>query len=155
MLAERIRAQRGRALRDDVAGDVEQITGHRPNLDEFLSAEATDQMAERAVAAARDPSVQRRVWSTALAAEVEATVLADAERFTGQTAYWLHHSSSVVGAVEIPLDVLLRHVAVTFTAGDHDVVLVTAQGESGLRLAWDHLSAGDEYELVHWGKYRV
>ena len=38
--------------------------------------------------------------------------------------------------------------------GDYDLVLVTANAEDGLRVAYDHLPDNDEFELVLWGRFR-
>ena len=89
-----------------------------------------------------------------LAEDVRASLVATAERLAGIPAYWLHRLSADVGAVLVPVDRVLRHAARTFTQGDHDIVLVSDDGESGARLAWDHVPDGDEYELVRWGQYR-
>jgi hypothetical protein len=51
-LDERLRAQRGRRSRGDLADEVESIAGVRPSLDDFLSAEATDRLTDRSLIAA-------------------------------------------------------------------------------------------------------
>ena len=50
---------------------------------------------------------------------------------------------------------MLRHTARTFVAGDHDLVLVDNEADSGVRLAWDHLPESDEFELLRCGAYRA
>jgi hypothetical protein len=137
-----------------VADEVETIAGFRPSLDEFLSADATDRLTDRSLIAARNADVQRQAWASDLAEEVRASLVATAEPLAGVQAYWLYRLSADVGAVLVPVDRMLQHAARTFAPGDYDVVLVGDDGESGVRLAWDHLPDGDEYELVRWGAYR-
>jgi hypothetical protein len=152
-LQERLRTHRGRQLRDDVADEVERIAGFRPGLDEFLSAAATDRLTERYLIGARKPDRQRRTWSSDLAEDVRTSLVATAEHLAGVPAYWLHRLSPDAGAVLVPTDRVLRHAARTFAPGNYDVVLVSDDGESGLRFAWDHLPEADEYELVTWGAF--
>ena len=137
-----------------MANEVELIAGFRPSLDEFLSAEVTDRLTERSLIAASKPDLQRQVWTSDLADDVRTSLVVTAEHLAGVPAYWLHRLSPYVGAVLVPVDRVLRHAARTFTPGDYDVVLVSDDGGSGVRLAWDHLPDGDEYELVRWGVYR-
>jgi hypothetical protein len=63
----------------------------------------------------------------------------------------LFHRGKPVGPLRPPI---VLHAARTFTPGDYDLVIVGDNGDEGLRLAWDHLPRGDEYELVRWGTYR-
>ena len=54
----------------------------------------------------------------------------------------------------MPVAPMLLHAARTFAPGHYDLVLVSDHGDDGLRVAWDHLPTGNEYELVRWGDYR-
>ena len=81
-----------------------------------------------------------------------AAVVALAESLEGVEAYWLHRLSQDPGAVRVPATPILR--GLNFSAGDHDLVLVTHNAEDGLRLAWDRLPHGSEFELVRWGSFR-
>lgn len=136
-----------------MVAEVEIITGHRPRVDEFLSAEATDRLAERYLTAARSASAQRTAWPGDQPQEVRGRLVALAEALTGATAYWLHRLSGDVGAVLVPVDLMLRDAARTFAPGDHDVILLGVDAADGMRLAWDHLPDRDEYELVCWGAF--
>ena len=73
--------------------------------------------------AARKSDLQRQVWASELAEEVRMSLVATAECLAGVPAYWLHRLSSVVGAVLVPVDRVLRHAARTFTPGDYDVAM--------------------------------
>jgi hypothetical protein len=82
-LAERVRGQRGRRCRDDVVAEVHRITGMRPTLDDFLSAEAPDRVATRYLSASGAP-VQRQSWTTDLTEAVRASLIAAAEELRGR-----------------------------------------------------------------------
>ena len=109
----------------------------------------------RYLSASRAPGVQRQTWTTDFTEAVRASLITAAEDFEGVTAHWLHHQAQDAGAVLVSVDRMLRYTARTFVAGDHDLVLVDDQADSGLLLAWDHLPEIDEYELLRWGAYRA
>jgi hypothetical protein len=149
-LDERLRAERGRRARPNVVADVERLTGERPDLDDFLSAEATDRLTAMYLNASSGRSNYRQTWSTALRSEMAKAVTGVADRLSCVKAYWLHQHSGDTGAVRVNVAAVLRHT--TFSEGDHDVILVSDIAEDGLRLAWDHLP--EEFELVLWGSFR-
>lgn len=153
-LGDRLGALRGRQARPTVIDEVERLTGRRPNLDDFLSADATRDLLRRYVEASRIAEIRRQTWTTDLRAEMSRAVFRLADTLATVEAYWLHRASSEAGAVRVPVPPILRHAADTFVAGAFDVVLVTACACDGVRLAWDDLPSGAEFELVGWGSHR-
>jgi hypothetical protein len=86
-------------------------------------------------------------------ADVQATLVSAAEPLSDAAGYWLHRWSHDARAVRVSVSPMLRHAADTFPSGDHDLVLVSDNANDGIRLAWDHLPGGNEYELVRWGAF--
>jgi hypothetical protein len=151
-LDTRLHAQRGRRSRPEIVADVERLTGSRPDLDEFLSAVAAGHLARLYLAAASDPSAQRQTWSRLLVHELRTTMASLAAELEGVETWWLHRLSETAGAVRVDAAALLRNTE--FSERDYDLVVLTADADDGLRVAYDHLPDRDEFELILWGRLR-
>jgi hypothetical protein len=138
------------AAKPNVVAAAERLSGSRPDLDDFLSAEATDRLAALYLSASSGPVIQRQTWSTELRSEMARAVTGVAERISGVRAHWFHELSGDTGAVRVDAAAVLGHT--TFSEGDYDLVLVSDNAEDGLRLSWDHVR--DQFELVLWGSFR-
>lgn len=95
-------------------------------------------------------SFSHRIWGARPAGEVAVTLRAVSDRLDGAETYLLHRDP--LEAVLVPVSAVLRHAAAHLSERS-DVTLVSAEAESGLVLAWDHLAYAAEYSLMTWGGF--
>jgi hypothetical protein len=105
--------------------------------------------------------VWHRVWGVRLRAEVMETTARLADLLDGERALLLWGNSPAVG-LRVPVAAVLRslpeHIGPEPGADGpggigSDLVLVAEEGDSGLRLEYNHHGHADEYELRSWGHY--
>lgn len=107
--------------------------------------------------------IWHRVWGVRLWAEVIKTANELADLLQGDRAALVWRHSPPVGFlvdVALALRTLPEHIGPK--PGDvgpegvgSDLLLVADEGQSGLRLEYNHYGQADEYELRSWGRYAV
>jgi hypothetical protein len=153
-LHERLRDQRAKRTRPEVLAHLLEVIGYSPSLDDFLAVEATERLIACSEPWWRAHDVQRRTWSNDLEREMHGVLVDLADDPPVTTSYWLPREWRIVGAVLVPVEPIVREAVRSFTSGSDDLWLLTHDGDSGLRLSWDHLPDRDEFELVTWGAWR-
>ncbi len=147
MLAAENRRRRHRpALLREIAA----ATGTEPSLDDFLALTATERLREAVVDQAKYHQVSHRIWGDRLAGEVARTLVELADRLDEAEAYLLWRDPPE--AVLVTVGAMLRHTA-EHLSPQSDLTLISGDAQSGLVVAWDHMSYADEYSLLTWGGF--
>lgn len=76
-----------------------------------------------------------------------------AERVGNGSAVWLALSDSEPVGIEAPAAPLLRAGATYFVSSAADLMLASRSLADGLAVELNHLAAGDEFEIVAWGRF--
>jgi hypothetical protein len=129
--------------------------------DDALTKEAVQSALDAVGDLERYHFIWHRVWGVMLRSEVIETTNQLASRLEGERAalVWAH-SPAVGFLVDVPqvLRALSAHIGpepgeVGPGGIGSDLLLVADEGESGLRLEYNHYGHADEYELRSWGRY--
>lgn len=107
--------------------------------------------------------VSHRVWGVRLRSEVMETTRRLADRLDGERATLVWGHSPPVGfvvAVATALRGLPAHIGpepeeIGPGGVGSDLLLVADEGQSGLRLGYNHHANADEYELRSWGRFAL
>jgi hypothetical protein len=152
-LERRLRENKGRHLRKELAERLGRVLGRPAEEVEFLDVDAT--------AALRDgffehvkhaPAEERRRWpgsSTEPFHQLRKMALAG----EGEGAYLLNRHDYYTGAALVPAAAALARAREVWEVVGEDLCLAGREGSDGLCLAFDHYFDRDEYELTTWGSF--
>jgi hypothetical protein len=146
---ERERPQVLAELQTTVSADVEES--------DFVSAEESHELHEKAVERLKGFRVWHRVWGECLRGEVAATLRAIAQRLPDEEALMMTRAGFVRVPSRNALEYLAREVESKPPASNYlrqeDLVLISREADDGLALGYWHPDNGYEYELDAWGRY--
>ncbi len=149
------------AALDEAADELGAVLGFAVGRDEAVTKEAVQAALEAVSAQDKFHLVWHRVWGVRLRSEVIETTARLADLLEGKRAMLVWGHSPPVGFL-IPVAAALRSLPehIGPPSGEvgpggtvSDLVLVAEDGESGLRLEYNHHGNADEYELLSWGSY--
>lgn len=154
-------AQRRYAAALDAAADQLVSLGVAAARDDALTKEAVQAALDAVKQQDEFHLIWHRVWGVRLRVEVIETTRRLADLLDGERATLVWGHSPPVGfivAVATALRSLPQHIGpepgeVGPGGVGSDLLLVTDEGQSGLRLEYNHYAHADEYELRSWGRY--
>jgi hypothetical protein len=162
-LNEKFAQRRYAAALQAAAEELTELIGEPITGAEAMSKEATRAALDAAEGEAKHHLVWHRVWGVRLRDEMLETTGRLAAKLGGEGAVLVWRHSPPVGFV-VPVAAALLHLPAYLgpppeVMGSEiissDVLLVAGDGESGLRLEYDHYAHADEYELRVWGRFAV
>jgi hypothetical protein len=157
-LNEKLSQRRYAAALQAAAKDLSQLMGQPITGAEALSKEATRTALDAVEARAKYHLVWHRVWGAKLRDEMLETTGRLAAKLGGEAAILVWRHSPPVGFI-VPVVAALLHLPAHLGPPpggiSSDVLLVADDGESGLRLEYNHYANADEYELQAWGRFAV
>jgi hypothetical protein len=142
---------------------AEQLGGLGVTLgrDDALTKEAVQSALDAVGELERYHLIWHRLWGVMLRSEVIETTNQLASRLEGERAALVWGHSPAVGfLVDVPPVIRALSAHIGPEPGEvgpggigSDLLLVADEGESGLRLEYNHYGHADEYELRSWGRY--
>jgi hypothetical protein len=152
-LERRLRENKGRHLRRELAESLGRVLGTSPEEVDFLDIHSTAALRDKFFEHVKHaPAEERRQWPGSSAEpfhHLRKMALAD----EGDSAYLLNRHDYYTGAVHVPAAAVLARAKEVWEVVGEDLCLTGREGSDGLCLAFDHYVDRDEYELTTWGKF--
>jgi hypothetical protein len=152
-LDRRLRENKGRRFREELAESLGRVLGMSPEEVEFLDVDATAALRDRFFEHVKHaPADERRTWP-GLSAEPFHYLRKMALAEQGEGVYLLNRHDGYTGAVYVSAAAVLARAQDVWEVVGEDLCLVGPESSDGLCLAFDHYADRDEYELTTWGSF--
>jgi hypothetical protein len=117
----------------------------------FLELSEVDRLWPRYLSQLRGGGDDREQWPADRREDVQLRIEELRKASSGLTVVWLALVKSEPLGVEVPADVLLGAGLGFLVSPAADLMLTTSDLAHGVCIEFNHLDAGDEYEIVTWG----
>jgi hypothetical protein len=76
-----------------------------------------------------------------------------ADSLGARAVVWLALVDSEPAGFEVPADAILRAALTYFVSEAGDLMLTSLDTTDGIRVEFNHVATGDEYEVTAWGAF--